>query len=293
MLYLIAAIIGSSSLVVILKVFGLKGVDLNGGITVNYIIASLLAFAFAPHVPAVGEMVRSEWFIMALVIGAMFMLSFVVYALSAQKSGVAVTTISGRAAVIIPVLFAFRFLGEEPTVTKIGLLALILLSMFLILRKRSGSGSEGGPKLSQAALLLLPVGVFLFNGINDTLVQYTQRTKIPAEDLYPVFNGIMFAAGAATGLFCFITGNIRKHHRPTWRDLGWGSLLGVMNWICMTGVFYGLGYLDGSIFYPLYYTGAIVLATVAGIWLFQEKLTRVNYAGIILAVAAIAALSML
>ncbi|MCC8018264.1 MAG: hypothetical protein LIO85_00600 [Rikenellaceae bacterium] len=293
MWYLLAAILGSSSLVIILKVFDLKGVDLNAGITVNYIVASSLAFGFAPGVPSAAEIAHAGWFCLALVIGAMFMFSFVVYALSAQRSGVAVTTISGRAAVVIPVVFAFLFLGEQATAAKIGLLAVILLSMFLILKKPSGERSGAVAGLSHAALLALPLGVFLFNGVNDTLVQYTQRTRIPSEDLYPVFNGVMFAAGAVTGLICFLIGNMRKRHRLTVRDLDWGALLGVMNWICMTGVFNGLAYMDGSVFYPLYYTGAIVLATVAGVWIFREKLSGLNYVGIGLAVAAIAVLSML
>ncbi|MCD8102268.1 MAG: DMT family transporter [Alistipes sp.] len=293
MWYLLAAILGSSSLVIILKVFDLKGVDLNAGITVNYIVASSLAFGFAPGVPPVKQITGAEWFGIALLIGALFMFSFVVYALSAQRSGVAVTTISGRAAVVIPVVFAFLFLGEHPTAAKIALLAVILLSMFLILKKPSGEGSGDVKGLPHAAMLALPLAVFLFNGVNDTLVQFAQRTRISSEDLYPVFNGVMFAAGAVTGLICFLAGNIRKRHRPTLRDLGWGALLGVMNWICMTGVFYGLGYMDGSVFYPLYYTGAIVLATVAGVWIFRERLSALNYTGIALAVAAIAVLSMI
>ncbi|MCD8072375.1 MAG: hypothetical protein LUE10_04235 [Alistipes sp.] len=292
MWYLIAAIIGSSSLVVILKVFDLKGVNMYGGITVNYVGAAILSRSFAPAGMAAVEIASTPWVPISLVIGACFMLSFVVYALSAQASGVAVTTISGRAAVVIPVLFAFIFLGEKPTWAKITLLLVILASMLMILKK--GNAAAGQRKrFSHLALLVLPVGVFLFNGVNDTLVQYAQREMIPSAESYPLFNGVMFIAGAFTGLLCYIVAAVRRRQVSGWRDVAWGSLLGMMNYICMTGVVNGLNYMDGSVFYPLYYTGAIVLATIAGVWIFRERLSALNYAGIALAVAAIALLAML
>ncbi|MCC8035089.1 MAG: DMT family transporter [Rikenellaceae bacterium] len=292
MWYLLAAVIGSSSLVVILKVFDLKGVNLYAGITVNYVVAALLSLAFAPAGMSAVEITSAPWFAISLVIGALFMLSFVVYALSAQASGVAVTTISGRAAVVIPVVFAFLFFGEKPTWAKIALLAVILAAMLMILKKR-GAGNGERKRFTGIALFILPIGVFLFNGVNDTLVQYAQREMIPSADLYPLFNGVMFIAGAFTGLVCYNLAGIRRKQVSGWGDLAWGSLLGVMNWICMTGVVNGLNYMDGSVFYPLYYTGAILIATIAGVWIFRERLSPLNYAGIVLAVGAIAVLSMI
>jgi multidrug transporter EmrE-like cation transporter len=288
MLYLLAAIIGSSSLVILLKLFDLKGVNMYVGITMNYIVGAALALLFSPVRFDVGEITSAGWLPMSLIVGAMFTLSFVVYAFSAQRSGVAITTISGRAAVVIPVVFAFAVLGAEVTALKIVLLAVILFAMVLILRK----GKSGGEVQRHLWMIWLPIGVFLFNGANDTLVQYAQKELIPAGQ-YPLFMAVMFLASALTGLICYGISAVRRPHAPTWRDVLWGSLLGFMNWVCMIGVFNGLDYVDGSVFYPIYYTGAIVLATIAGVWAFKERLSRVNYAGIVLAVAAIAVLSML
>lgn len=292
MLYLIAAILGSSSLVILLKVFDLKGVNLYLGITVNYLVAAILSFAFAPEHMGVAEIWNAPWMTIAAVVGAMFMISFVIYAISAQRSGVAITTISGRAAVVIPVVFAFAVLGERPTALKIAMLLLILVAMVLILRKSGGGERQSGAAFSWT--LLLPVAVFLFNGVNDTMVQYAQRELIPSGgDVYPIFNGTMFVAGTLTGLICYLISCIRRPHRPAWRDLLWGSVLGFMNWVCMIGVLYALDVYPGSVFYPLYYTGAIVISTVVGVWVFKEKLSPLNYAGIAIAVIAIAVLSTL
>lgn len=290
--FLLAAIIGSSSLVILLKTFDLKGVNLYLGITINYFVGAVLAFMFAPLQLTLGEIVSAEWFPISIIIGALFMLSFVIYALSAQQTGVAITTISGRAAVVIPVVFAFVALGEQATPLKIAMLVLILFSMVLILKREREPGEKrSGVKLDW--LLLLPVIVFLFNGVNDTLVQFAQKTKIAAADgdVVPVFMGVMFASGVVTGLICYAISSIKKPHRPTGRDFLWGSILGFMNWVCMVGVFYALADMDGSLFYPLYYTGAIIISTIVGVWVFKERLLKINYLGIVIAVVAIAVLS--
>lgn len=294
-LYLLAAVVGSSSLVIILKVFGIRGVNMNVGITMNYIVGAALSFLLAPTRMTAGDIMQLPWVWVALLTGIVFMLALVVYGISAQRSGVAITTISGRAAVVIPVVFAF-VIGEKPTFLKVAMLALILFAMMLILRKREGGG-QGGTVAGNRWLILLPLLVFLTNGISDTLVQYAQRERLPAgdNDIYYIFNGVLFAGGAVTGLIVYALECIRKGkwRNPTGKDIALGSALGVMNWICMIGVMYSLVEFDASVFYPLYYTGAIVLSTVVGVLVFRERLSAVNWAGIGIAVAAIAVLSTL
>ena len=290
MFYLIAAILGSSSLTIILKLFQLKGVDRTVGITVNYLVGAVMAFLFAPKTASASEIIQAPWFPLGMLTGAMFMLSFMVYALSAQRSGVAITTISGRAAMAIPVIFAFTVLGETPTTFKIILLILLILSMPVILYKRKESNEKRDPSFTWA--IGLPVAVFLFNGTNDTLVQYIQKAQIPVRDDNPIFMGTMFLAGAAMGIIYYLVERRGKWYRPTGRDLLWGTILGATNWVCMIGVLYALTRMDGSIFYALYYSGAIVCATIVGVWAFKERLTTLNYVGIVVAVAAIVLLSM-
>lgn len=293
--YLLAAIIGSSSIVIFLKIFEIKGVNMIVGVTMNNIAAAVLAFAFAPRLIGVGDILSAPWLWIALVIGAMFMLSCLVYGWSAQRTGVAVTTISGRAAVVIPVVFAFAAYGETVTPLKVAMLALILAAMAMILWRKAPEGE--GRRNMDIWLVLLPVMVFLYNGFNDSLVQYAQRDKLPAgdSDIYHIFVGTLFVGGSITGLVCCAVECLRKgrFRIPKAKEFGWGSLMGLLNWVCMIGTFYALSYLDGSVFYPLYYTGAIVISTIVGVWAFKERLSPLNWTGVAIAVAAIAVLSFL
>ncbi len=308
--YLLAAIAGWSSLIILLKLFERKRVDLYVGITVNYFVGAVLAFLFAPQRMPVGEIVQAPWFGMAMAVGAVFMLAFMIYGLSAQRSGVAVTTLAGRSAMVIPVLFAFLVLDERVTLLKIIMLLLVIVAMILILYKKADvePGTQGSASLTDTLagkrtlwIWLLPVAVFLFNGTSDTMVQYAQKVTLndyaasqdlPAFRFIPLFMGTMFLASTATGVVCYAVRSVKQRYVPTVRDLGWGALLGFMNWVCMVGVLNGLNQLDGSLFYPLYYTGTIVVSTAVGVWFFRERLTRLNYLGIVLAVIAIAVLSM-
>lgn len=292
--YLLGAILGSSSLVIILKVFDLKGVNLYVGITTNYVVGAVLSFLSAPVCMSAGEILGADWLGISMLIGATFMLALVVFGISAQRSGVAITTISGRAAVFVPVVFAFAVLGEQPTALKIAMLALILVAMYMILKK-SGQGAIGSNAVNNRWVYLLPVAVFLFNGASDTMVQYAQKEVLPQgdNDLYAIFNGMLFVGGALTGIVCYIVSCIRnrKLYVPKLKDFGWGALLGFMNWVCMMGVFNALSVFDGSVFYPLYYTGAIIVSTIVGVWIFRERLSAVNWIGVGLAVVAIAVLA--
>lgn len=292
-LYLLAAVIGSSSLVILLKVFELKNVNINLGITINYLVGAILAFSTASGSMSAAEIVHSGWFGAAALTGFTFMAALGIFGVSAQRSGVAITTISGRAAVVIPVVAAFIFYNERPTALKLSMLGLIIVAMVLILCKGgSGKGSAAVP----AWAYLLPLSVFLANGLSDVCVQWSSRDKLPADssEIYSYFVGAMFLAGAATGfVFYLIEGfSKKKLHVPHAWDFGLGAILGVMNWVCTMGMFNALDYFEGSVFYPLYYTGAIVVSTVVGVWVFRERLSKTNWIGVAIAITAIAAISM-
>lgn len=292
MLYLLAATIGSSLLVIILKMIGMRGQNVTAAITVNYIVGGIITALLSPTGVHVEYIVHAPWFWMSAVVGVFFMVSLVVYALSAERSGVAVTTISGRAAMAIPVIFAFVFLGEKPTVVKIVLLAAIFLSLWLILKKDTPDGGHARGK-GWLAAAWLPLLVFLLNGNNDTMMQYTKRELIPDQADNMIYTATMFAASALTGLIFYFFENRGRLPLPSLRTVLWGTLLGVVNAICCIGILYALERMDGSVFYPLYYAGAVVISTVVGVWAFREKLSAVNYIGIVIALAAIVLLATL
>lgn len=287
MWYLVLAILGFSSLTIILKLFQNKGVNVVVGIAVNYFVGAIMAFAFAPGRMSYTEITNSLWFPVSIVTGAVFMFCFVVFAISAKYAGVAVTMVSGRAAMAIPVLFAFVVLGEQPTTLKISMLCLILLAMTLIMYKKQ----DRSQKRLSLWIMLLPLAVFIMNGSSDTLAQYAQKSLVNDTLQIPYLMGSMFASGGLAGVVWYFIHGWGAYKAPTWRDLSWGALLGACNWVCMIGVFNSLNVMEGSSFFPLYYTGTILIATLVGVWAFKERLSLLNYIGVVIALIAIVFLS--
>ncbi|MDR2885449.1 MAG: EamA family transporter [Rikenellaceae bacterium] len=291
MLYLLAATVGSSLLVIILKIVKMQGGNATAAITVNYLVGTVLTLLFSPAATtAPAYVAHAPWFWMSVIVGISFMVSLVVYAVSADRSGVAITTISGRAAMAIPVIFAFVALGEQPTPLKIGLLAAIFVAMWLILK---GSGGGRNTRAGWIAAVGLPLLVFLLNGLNDTMMQYTKRALIPDAQDNMIFTATMFAASAVTGFVFYFFENRGRLPVPDMLSVLWGVALGVANTVCCIGILYALERMDGSVFYPLYYAGAVVISTVVGVWAFREKLSVVNYVGIVIALVAIVLLAAL
>ncbi len=288
-LYILAATVTSSLLVIILKMIKMRGLDATVSITVNYVVMAAATLALSPVGVSAKYAWNAPWMGMAAVIGILFMVSFVVYALSAQRSGVAITTIAGRAAMAIPVIFAFVVLGEEPTVAKIVLLVVILGSMLLIL---APDAKGTGKRIFGAMSVVLPLAVFLMNGVNDTMIQFTQKRLVgPGEEM--LFLGTVGVVATLTGLVYYLVENRGRMPVPSGRAVWWGVILGVTNAICCVGMLYALKLVDGSVFYPLYYSGAVVLSTLIGVLFFGERLSWKNYTGIVVALAAIVLLAII
>ncbi len=276
---------------IILKMIKMRGLDSTVAITVNYIVAAAISLLLSPIGVPLGYVASAPWFAVSMVLGVMFMLSLAVYAVSAQRSGVAVTTISGRAAMAIPVIFAFIAFGEQLTALKVISLVAILFALWLILKQDGGAKGGGAPQTGWWLKAALPLAVFLFNGANDTIMQFAKRMRIPDSHDNMLFNATMFAASALTGLIFHVCEKKGHIPAPSLRTVLWGVLLGVVNAVCCIGILYALETMDGSVFYPLYYAGAVIISTIVGVWLFRERLSPTNYAGIALALAAIVLLA--
>ncbi len=287
MLYLLAATLASALMVILLKVIKMRGNDATAAIMMNYVTGAAITFALSGGRADLGYITSAPWFGFSLIVGVVFMLSLVVWAFSAARSGIAITTISGRAAMAIPVIFAFVALGEEPSVLKIVLLAAIFAAMWLIV-SRPGDNAKTGK-----VYWVLPLLVFVLSGTGDTLLQYSKKALMadPGDTL--VCTGVMYSAAFVTALIFYIIEQRGRMPMPSLPSLGWGVVLGLANTVCVLGMFHALGELDGSTFFPLYYIGAVIITTAVGVLAFHEKLSARNYAGIVIALTSIVLLAML
>ena len=281
MVYLILAILISTSIVITFRLFSRFKIDNLQAITTNYLVAALLGFIIHPDVFSLSYIPGKPWFLFSCIIGITFILTFFLFALSAQKVGVAVTSVTSKMSVVIPVTVGIIAYAEPANALKILGVILSLLAFYLTFRKKNSQKID-------KRFLVLPVMLFLGNGTNDTLTKHSQLFLIGND--YMLFLGMVFTVGFIIGLGMIIIKAIRKKEessRILMKNLVGGAWLGLLNFGSSYYFIVGMSHFQSSVFFPIFNVSIVTLSAMAGYLFFKEKLTAINWTGIVLAIAAI------
>lgn len=295
MLYLIIAIAAMSGFMLTLKFFAAKGIKSSQAIIVNYVLASAIAIVSSRESISLEAIFANDWWYLAVIAGVLLFASMHLMALSTRLTGVAVTTISARAALIIPIIFAALFLHEPVNTWQAVGIALVIVSLIVIFynkREKSATGSTG-----TMAMVLIPLSVFLILGIIPVCMKSAQYIILNTWDDYSAGVSLYQAMTYVTALICAIlyyaVTEGREAFRFTWKSLLGGLCLGVFNFLSTFGIMYGLRALSTGVFYAAYNIGVVIVTALCGRAFFNEKLNGQKIAGISLAVVAIAVLMIL
>lgn len=300
MIYLIIAILCGSTFSILFKIFQRKNINCSQAIFYNYLTAIVTSFC-----PIITEMINSEQTsisdyipsipicLLALMVGSLFMAGFWTMDKSTYYCGVALTTISARAALFIPIILSWLLLSQPapswlPTI-------LAFVAMLLIILPNS-KNKELTPSTSfNSKTILSLIGVFFSYGIADFCLKLAQNTiknnLVSDERLFPYqissFTGMIFVMAAAVSLISCLRNKAFKDNSSLWRNIGGGILLGAANTGCTTSMLRALNELSTETFYPLYNVGIVVVASIAGICFFKERLQPLQMCGLVLAAIAI------
>ncbi len=278
MLYLISAIIISTSIFITFKFFKRFKIDNFQAITVNYVIASAFGFLIYSGDFTFAAIPQRTWFPHALIAGVLFICVFLLFALSSQKAGVALTAVSSKMSVIIPVIFGVILYNDSMNFIKIiGILA-ALIAFYLTLKKNN--------KIKvYSRYLILPVLLFLGNGITDAFLKYSEHNFISNETilfLVTVFTiSLIICIGISTGRYFIFKQKIRL------RNIIGGIILGFLNFGTTYYLIMAMGVFQSTVLFPVQNVGIVVLSALAGFIIFREKLSVINWTGILLSIIAI------
>lgn len=162
MIYLFIAIVTSTLIIITFRIFKHFNIEIVQAISVNYLVASSFGFLIASGNFSSENIINSNWFPYAIMVGLTLIIAFNFFALSAQKAGVAVTAISSRMSVVIPVILGFILFGDNYNLIKIIGIILALAAFYLTFKKKE--------KISfQKKNLILSIFLFLAVGTNDSL----------------------------------------------------------------------------------------------------------------------------
>jgi drug/metabolite transporter (DMT)-like permease len=189
---------------------------------------------------------------------------------------------------VIPFVFSIYLYNEAATWIKIvGIL--VALAAVVLTCLPSANGLEPSGKKFQFSNLLLPVVLFISSGLLDTLIKYVEQTELNDgnKNAYLITSfGVAAVLGSLTLLFLLLKGKSKFDKRSILA----GIMIGVPNYFSIWCLVRVLKDYEGnsSAIFPINNMGIVLFSTVAAWIFFKERLSKLNWLGIVLSIAAIA-----
>ncbi|MFN8252080.1 MAG: hypothetical protein U0V75_09380 [Ferruginibacter sp.] len=289
MIYLIGSIILSSYLTLSFKVLQRFHINAFQAIVFNYIACVCTGAVFNGSFPVNSQAVQSPWFKWALVMGTMFISIFNVIGFTTQKLGVAIASVANKLSMVIPFLFSIFLYDETATVWKLAGIAVALAAVVLTCYPSQKDAATS--KKANQLLLLLPFVLFISSGLLDTLIVYVQNIFFSNPGTN--FNHFLITAFTVAGLIGSVVLIIQiagGRQQFSVKALLAGTMIGIPNYfsIWCLGKVIAAYQGNSSAVIPVNNMGIVLFSAVMAWILFKERLMLINWAGIVLAVAAIA-----
>ncbi len=275
MIFLILSIICSVSVGVIFKIARNYSINIPQIIAANYLIAlSLCYFFFRPDFAEIGEEIPWKIYFS---LGVLMPTIFLFLAASIKNVGIVKTDAAQRLSLFIPILAAWLLFDEKFSTLKIAAFGIAFPALLFILNKPSEKTSN---KWVYPAIVLIGFGIIdiLFKQIAlFTDLRYTTSLFIVFGLALPI---MLVVIGYEMGF---------KKVKFDYKNLLFGSLVGIFNFGNI--LFYLKAHQsfaeNPSTVFAGMNMGVILIGSLTGIFIFKEKLSKMNYAGLFLALIAI------
>ncbi|MBN1767504.1 MAG: hypothetical protein JXR50_04785 [Prolixibacteraceae bacterium] len=280
MIYLWLSILSSTGIYVLFKVRNQAKADLHGIILVNYFVAMLLGLINHNFNTFISVLQNATWLPIAGLIGFLFVVMFFLIGNSTLKAGMVVTTLATRMSMVFPIFFSMFFFDEQVSLVRLLKIALTLLAVILAIYQKPD-------KAIKRSAVFIPFILFVGSGSVDTLVKTAQHLFVPDNEI-PIFSSVLFATSFVAALLALI---VKKPQKTIFSrsSIQMGIGLGIANWGSLFFIMKALNYsrLDSSLVFGVNNLAIVSLSLILGYFVFSEKLSRVNIAGIILSVLSI------
>lgn len=301
MLFLALSILLSVLLLLNFRLFPHYEVNTFQAIVFNYLVCFLTGWLLLPAGQSFTIDFAQTWTWLALGLGVGFILTFLLSGASTQRMGITATSLANNVSLVIPVcfsLFVFRTGGKAfDALNYLGLaLAVVAVGLSTYKPEPPVTDSDLANKSATRRLgasVLLPVGVFLFYGATNTMINYMNLRYIPSADKTIQVTLTMVVGAIVAGLLMLLVRLIQGREMFQPKSLIGAMTLGVPNFLSFYTLLLALSAFggNGAFVYPLYNIGVILLAAGMAALFFREPLSTANKTGLALAVLAIGLIS--
>jgi drug/metabolite transporter (DMT)-like permease len=276
MITLLISMACSVAVSVLLKIARSRNLDMSQAIAVNYVLAAILCLAVLHPTDSSLLHPDTRWWVL-IALGVLLPTVFLAMAGAVRHAGIVLSDAAQRLSLIIPLTASFLVFGEHGSAGKFAGIGMAFIALLCLLARPRQS--EGSAEAGRSIALLLCV--WAGYGVIDILFKQMARSGTS-------FSSSLFAAFVLAAVLMFLYMIARRTHWTT-RSVAAGVVLGALNF---SNIYF---YLRAHQVFPHNPTlvfsamniGVISLGTVVGALLFRERLSWVNGAGIVLAIAAI------
>ncbi len=285
MLYLVGSILFATYLGIFFKVSGRLGLSTLQVIVFNY-ITCVITGLFMQSGPVPGDILQRPWIPWAAVMGVSFITLFNLIGFSTQRIGIAVTSVAYKLSLVIPFVFSV-FLFEEQ-ISSLKWAGIVLAIFAVILTCYPGRESDKTRSVSNWLYIMVPAVIFTGSGLLDTTIKYTEHHFLDGMN-NDSFLVTAFGFAAICGLLVLFINIFRKKTKLTPAAVIAGVLLGVPNYFSIWCLVAALQSFPGasSFIIPVNNMAVVLLSAIIAWFFFKEKLSSVNWAGIVLALISI------
>jgi len=286
MIYLVLSILLTTTLMLIFKLFERFNINNFQAIVFNYITAGSICFFVTDTPLRVTQIINEPWFTSAFLIGILFICGFNLIAFSAQKIGIAITSVATKISLCIPIIFGFIYYGDQFSFLKISGICLALISIYFTSKK------DTEQKENSQNYILIPVVLFVCTGLIDLIFIYSQESyEIVAKGLELKFSAVLYSIAGCIGVPILIV-KLLRGRKIELKNVIAGFVLGIPNVLSIVFFLKSLHHFPESTFvFPINNMGIVAASAIFASVLFKEHLSKINWLGIVIAMLSILLIS--
>lgn len=278
-----------------LKMTEYAGLNTIRVLTVNYAIASLVAFGTADWGDPLSYSGATDLvmpLLIMLIAGLLFIGNFFLFSRSVARNGMGISVSSMRLSLLIPVLISVFWYGEWLTSWQWFSMILLFAALYMMLPERRaepaknvdpGYNNEHGLSRARNRGAWLLILLFLGNGLADTSLKIyeTSYSSVVGKEL---FMGGIFLTALLTGVLVLIRSGSFRFEKA---EIRLGIFIGIPNLYASIFLIQALEQLPGALVYSTINLLIVLGATVLGVRRWGDRVTARQWAGITLTLVAI------
>lgn len=273
MVFLCLAILSSAAIALLMRISADKVSARLSMLSANYLVCSLLGAAYAGFdlvCPEVSGFSTTLW--LGVLGGVLFLGSFMLLQWNTARNGIVLSSVFMKLGLLVPIVLSVLFFHEVPTWLQLTGFGFALVAIVLINAKTEKDG--GRFRWELLMLLLMGGGADAMSKIYEAL----GSAELSNQFLFYIF---------AVALVLCIALVIYRKERPGMRDFLFGAAIGIPNFFSSKFLLRSLADLPAVVVYPSFSIATILIATLAGVCFFKEKMQKRQWLALIVIIAAL------